>query len=69
MHHDKTVFHFPCKVCLKSIRNAAELSYEEGVMKERSLFAELMTGSQSSALRYAFFAERAAQRVGSVSFV
>ena len=59
----------PSKVCLKSIRNAAEQSYDEGLMKESSLLQELMTGSQSSALRYAFFAERAAQKVRGAYFI
>ena len=56
-------------MCLKSIRSAAELPFDEGVEKEMSLFVELLTGSQSSALRYAFFAERAAQKVGSAASV
>jgi hypothetical protein len=37
--------------------------------KERQLFLELMTGYQSKALRYAFFAERAAQKVIDMPFL
>ncbi|XP_076436045.1 peroxisomal bifunctional enzyme-like [Babylonia areolata] len=48
--------------CLKAVRSAADLPYNKGLERERSLLTELMTGSQSAALRYAFFAERAAQK-------
>ena len=34
--------------------------FEEGLKTERKLFGELMSGSQSAAQRYAFFAERQA---------
>ncbi|KAK7109400.1 peroxisomal bifunctional enzyme-like [Littorina saxatilis] len=49
-------------VCLKAVRSAAELPYNEGLLRENTLFTELMSSSQCAALRYAFFAERAAQR-------
>lgn len=49
-------------VCLKAVRAAAELPYVQGLVRENELFTELMASSQSSALRYAFFAERAAQQ-------
>ncbi len=32
--------------------------FEEGLKTERKLFMELMTGTQSAAQRYVFFAER-----------
>jgi len=42
---------------------AANLPFEEGMAVERTLFNELMSGSQSAAQRYYFFAERAANKV------
>ncbi|CAL1531734.1 unnamed protein product [Lymnaea stagnalis] len=48
--------------CLKSIRGSAQLPYKEAAELERTLFSELMSGAQSAALRYSFFAERAASR-------
>ncbi|KAL8584021.1 hypothetical protein ACOMHN_048628 [Nucella lapillus] len=48
--------------CLKAVCCAAQLPYKLGLEKESSLMSELMTSSQSAALRYAFFAERAARK-------
>lgn len=49
--------------CLKSVRNAADLSYESGLLMENTYFKYLITGFQSIALRYSFFAERTARKV------
>jgi 3-hydroxyacyl-CoA dehydrogenase len=48
---------------IQCIEAAANLPFDEGMAVERRLFTELMTGSQSAAQRYAFFAERAANKV------
>ena len=48
---------------VQCIEAAANLSFEEGLAVERKLFMELMTGPQSAAQRYYFFAERAANKV------
>ncbi|MDE2488105.1 MAG: enoyl-CoA hydratase/isomerase family protein [Alphaproteobacteria bacterium] len=41
-------------------------SFDEGLGEERKLFMELMTGPQSAAQRYYFFAERQAQKIPDV---
>ncbi len=48
---------------------AAQLPIADGLARERALFFELMGGSQSRALRYAFFAEREVLRVPSLEGV
>ena len=51
---------------IQCIEAAVNLSFDEGLAVERRLFNELMTGPQSAAQRYAFFAERAANKVPDV---
>lgn len=51
---------------IETVKAAGEMSYEEGVAKERELFTKLMTGTQSAAMRHYFFAERAANKVDGV---
>ena len=41
-------------------------SFDEGLKAERQLFGELMTGTQSAAQRYYFFAERQANKIPDV---
>jgi 3-hydroxyacyl-CoA dehydrogenase len=48
---------------VQCIEAAANLPFDEGLKVERTLFMELMAGPQSAAQRYAFFAERAANKV------
>ncbi|HET9159837.1 MAG TPA: 3-hydroxyacyl-CoA dehydrogenase NAD-binding domain-containing protein [Caulobacteraceae bacterium] len=48
---------------IKAVEAAAALPFDEGMKEERRLFMELMTGSQSRALRYAFFAQREAAKI------
>lgn len=48
---------------VRCIEAAANLPFDEGLSVERKLFMELMSGPQSAAQRYAFFAERAANKV------
>ena len=45
---------------------ASLLPFDEGIKVERQLFMELMTGSQSAAQRYVFFAERQANKIPDV---
>jgi 3-hydroxyacyl-CoA dehydrogenase len=51
---------------IKCIEAAVNLPFEEGLKEERRLFMELMTGSQSAAQRYVFFAERQAAKIPDV---
>jgi len=51
---------------IRCIEAAVNLPFEEGLAVERKLFMELMTGSQSAAQRYSFFAERTAQKIPDV---
>ena len=43
---------------IRCIEAAVNLPFDEGIATERKLFMELMTGTQSAAQRYVFFAER-----------
>jgi 3-hydroxyacyl-CoA dehydrogenase len=51
---------------IRCIEAAVNLPWDEAIGVERKLFAELMTGSQSAAQRYSFFAERTAQKIPDV---
>ncbi len=48
---------------IEAVRIATEKPYSEGVIEERKLFMELMSGEQSAAQRYFFFAERKASKI------
>ena len=48
---------------IEAVRIATEKAYSEGVIEERKLFMELMSGEQSAAQRYFFFAERKASKI------
>jgi 3-hydroxyacyl-CoA dehydrogenase len=50
--------------CIEAAVNSN--SFEEGLAVERKLFMELMTGAQSAAQRYYFFAERQANKIPDV---
>ncbi|MCQ8186469.1 3-hydroxyacyl-CoA dehydrogenase NAD-binding domain-containing protein [Parvularcula maris] len=54
------------EACIEAVKAATELPLEEGLKKERELFMKLMMGEQSAALRYLFFAERAASKIDDV---
>ncbi|HWU78895.1 MAG TPA: 3-hydroxyacyl-CoA dehydrogenase NAD-binding domain-containing protein, partial [Caulobacter sp.] len=58
-------FHAP-EANIKCIEAAVNLPFDEGLKEERRLFLELMTGSQSAAQRYVFFAERQAAKIPDV---
>ncbi|MBN8957259.1 MAG: enoyl-CoA hydratase/isomerase family protein [Rhizobiales bacterium] len=49
--------------CVESVRNSFTLPVDEGMEREREIFRELVTGDQSKAQRYIFFAEREASKV------
>jgi len=51
---------------IQCIEAAVNLPFDEGLKAERKLFMELMTGSQSAAQRYVFFAERQAAKIPDV---
>jgi 3-hydroxyacyl-CoA dehydrogenase len=48
---------------IEAVRIATKKPYSEGVIEERKLFMELMSGEQSAAQRYFFFAERKANKI------
>ncbi len=48
---------------IKAVRVATEKPYPEGVIEERKLFMELMSGTQARAQQYFFFAERKAAKI------
>jgi 3-hydroxyacyl-CoA dehydrogenase len=48
---------------VRAIEAAVSTPYSEGVMTERQLFMELMTGTQARAQQYFFFAERKAAKI------
>jgi 3-hydroxyacyl-CoA dehydrogenase len=51
---------------IQCIEAAVNLPFAEGMAVEHKLFLELMTGPQSAAQRYVFFAERAANKIPDV---
>src|SRR5438067_5107985 len=48
---------------IKAVKVACEKPYSEGVIEERQLFMELMSGTQAKAQQYFFFAERKANKI------
>ncbi len=48
---------------IKAVKVACEKPYSEGVIEERKLFMELMSGTQARAQQYFFFAERKANKI------
>ena len=48
---------------ITAIRAATELSFDQGLQRERELFEMLLAGPQSMAMRHVFFATRAAAKV------
>jgi len=51
---------------VQCIEAAVNLPFDEGIARERELFTDLMSGTQSQAQRYYFFAERQAAKVPDV---
>src|ERR1044071_9781088 len=52
---------------IRCIEAAVNLPFDEGMATERKLFMELMTGIQSAAQRYVFFAERQVWKIPDVA--
>ena len=48
---------------IRAVQAAVETPYAEGVLTERQLFMELMSGTQAKAQQYFFFAERKASKI------
>jgi len=48
---------------IRAVSTALEKPYSEGVIEERKLFMELMSGTQARAQQYFFFAERKAGKI------
>ena len=48
---------------IEAVKMACEKPYSEGVLDERKLFMELMSGTQAKAQQYFFFAERKANKI------
>jgi 3-hydroxyacyl-CoA dehydrogenase len=51
---------------IKAVEAAVSLPFEQGLKRERELFAELLTSPESKAQRYFFFAEREAAKIPDV---
>jgi 3-hydroxyacyl-CoA dehydrogenase len=51
---------------IKAVEAALANPYEKGVLEERKLFMELMSGKQSRAQQYFFFAERKAAKIDGI---
>jgi 3-hydroxyacyl-CoA dehydrogenase len=49
--------------CIEAVKAAVELPFEEGLKRERELFLKLVSGTQSKAQRYVFFAEREVRKI------
>jgi 3-hydroxyacyl-CoA dehydrogenase len=49
--------------CLEAVAASVAMDLDAGLKKERDLFIQAMTGQQSAALRYVFFAEREAAKI------
>ena len=51
-------------MCIKAVMASTEGTFADGVAKEQQYSAVLFTSGQAQALQYAFFAQRAATKVG-----
>lgn len=51
------------EACVKAVEAAVNRPFAQGLKYERELFQELMSGSQSAAQRYYFFAERMVAKI------
>src|SRR5205807_49989 len=49
--------------CIEAVGAAVKLPFDEGIAVERRLFEEQVNSEEAKALRYAFFAEREAQKL------
>ncbi|MCP4750360.1 MAG: 3-hydroxyacyl-CoA dehydrogenase [Proteobacteria bacterium] len=51
------------EACIQAVEASVNKPFEEGMLFERELFAKLVSGAQSAAQRYYFFAERQARKL------
>jgi 3-hydroxyacyl-CoA dehydrogenase len=51
---------------IDSVKNAVDLPFDEGMLKEREMFMALLRTTQSKAQRHLFFAERLAAKVADI---
>jgi 3-hydroxyacyl-CoA dehydrogenase len=51
---------------IRAVQVASQKPYSEGVIEERKLFMELMSGTQAKAQQYFFFAERKAAKIDDI---
>jgi len=51
---------------IESVRNAVDLPFDEGVLKERQMFMALLATTQSKAQRHVFFAERQTGKIADI---
>lgn len=51
------------EACIRAVEAAVNLPFDEGMRKEREIFMPLVTGTQSKAQRYVFFAEREVRKI------
>jgi 3-hydroxyacyl-CoA dehydrogenase len=54
------------QACVDAVEAAVALPFDQGLKRERELFAKLLSGEQSRAQRYFFFAEREAAKIPDV---
>ena len=52
--------------CIEAVHNAVLMDFADGLKAERAIFMRCVEGTQSKALRHAFFAEREAQKIPDV---
>jgi 3-hydroxyacyl-CoA dehydrogenase len=52
--------------CIEAVRAATELSFDEGLKKERALITQAIESVESRAMRHVFFAERKASKIPDV---
>jgi 3-hydroxyacyl-CoA dehydrogenase len=52
--------------CVDAVKAAVELSFEQGLARERDLIAEALASTESAALRHVFFADRQAAKIPDV---
>ena len=51
---------------IESVRNAVDLPFDEGIVREREMFMALLGTTQSKAQRHVFFAERQAAKIADI---
>jgi 3-hydroxyacyl-CoA dehydrogenase len=51
---------------IESVRNAVNLPFDEGMVKEREMFVALLATTQSKAQRHVFFAERQTAKIADI---